>query len=307
VSLTRKSRAALVSVVSNTTLVAVKVVVGALTGSVSVLSEAIHSANDLFAAGIAFVSTRVSDRPSDEQHPFGHGKAESISGAIEAAFIVLAALWIVVEAVGKLLRGGEVESIGLATAVMGGSAAVNALVAWYLFKVAREEDSLALEADAHHLSTDVYSSLGVAAGLGIVWLSGWHVLDPLVALAMAGLIGHIGWKLTLQSGHQLMDASLPSDELAMIRGALAAEPGLVSWHRLRTRKSGSERHVDLHIVLPATMRLAEAHDVTLRVEAAIGRLFPRVQVVVHTDPDTVHARSEAPAEGALGPGAWPGP
>jgi len=227
-----------VSVVPNTTLVAVKVVVGAVTGSVSVLSEAIHSANDLFAAGIAFVSTRVSDRPSDEHHPFGHGKAESIPGAIEAAFIVLAALWIVVEAVGKLLRGGVVESIGLATAVMVGSAAVNTLVAWYLFRVAREEDSLALEADAHHLSTDVYSSLGVSAGLGIVWLTGWHVLDPLIALAMAAVIGRIVWKLTLQAGHQLMDASLPPDELAMIRGALAVEPSLVSWHRLRTPPAG---------------------------------------------------------------------
>jgi cation diffusion facilitator family transporter len=303
VSLTRKSRAALVSVVSNTALVAVKVVVGVLTGSVSVLSEAIHSANDLLAAGIAFVSTRVSDRPSDTCHPFGHGKAESISGAIEAAFIVLAALWIVVEAAGKLVRGGEVESIGLATAVMSASAAVNAVVAWYLFRVACQEDSLALEADAHHLSTDVYSSLGVAAGLGVVWLTGWHALDPLVALAMAAVIGRIGWKLTLQAGQQLMDASLPADELALIRGALAAEPSLVSWHRLRTRKSGSERHVDLHIVLLAAMSLAEAHEVTLRVEAAIARLFPRVQVVVHTDPDNLPARAGAPGEPAPGPRA----
>jgi cation diffusion facilitator family transporter len=295
VALTRKSRAALVSVASNTALVTVKVAVGVLTGSVSVLSEAIHSANDLFAAGIAFVSTRVSDRPTADCHPFGHGKAESISGAVEAAFIVLAALWIVVEAIGKLVRGGEVESVGLATAVMAGSAAVNAVVAWYLFKVAREEDSLALEADAHHLSTDVYTSIGVSVGLGTVWLTGWHVLDPLVALAMAVVIGRIGWRLTLQAGQQLMDASLPSAELALIRAALASEPGLVSWHRLRTRKSGSERHVDLHAVLPAAMSLGEAHEVALRIEAAIVRLFPKVHVVVHMDPDS---HSNAAAESA---------
>jgi len=302
VPLTRKSRAALVSVLSNATLVGVKVVVGVVTGSVSVLSEAIHSANDLLAAGVAFVSTRVSDWPSDERHPFGHGKAESISGAIEAAFIVLAALWIVVEAVRKLIGGGHVESIGLATAVMGGSAAVNALVAWYLFRVARAEDSLALEADAHHLSTDVYSSLGVGAGLGMVWLTGWHVLDPLVALAMAAVIGRIGWKLTLHAGHQLMDASLPADELALIRAALATEPGLVSWHRLRTRKSGSERHVDLHIVLPAAISLAEAHETALRVEASIARLFPRVHVVVHMDPDAAaHQTTAPPSAGVPGP------
>jgi cation diffusion facilitator family transporter len=286
-ALSRKSRAAAVSVASNTALVVLKVVVGVVSQSVSVLSEAIHSANDLVAALIAFASTRVSDRPSDREHPYGYGKAESISGAVEAALIMLAALWIVVEAVRKLFHGGEVEHLGLGAAVMGVSALVNTVVSLYLFRVAKQEDSLALEADAHHLTTDVYTSAGVGAGLLVVWFTGWHVVDPLVAIAVALLIAHVGWKLTIQASGQLMDRSLPPAEVAEIEATLRADRRVLGFHRLRTRKSGSDRYVDAHVVLPAQMGLGEAHEVARGLEAAVERLFPRTHVVVHVDPDAV--------------------
>ncbi len=286
-TLSRKSRAAALSVASNTTLVLLKLVVGVVSQSVSVLSEAIHSANDLVAALIAFASTKVSDRPSDERHPYGYGKAESISGAVEAALILVAALWIVVEAVRKLVHGGEVEHLGLGAAVMGVSALVNTGISLYLFRVARQEDSLALEADAHHLATDVYTSAGVAAGLLVVWLTGWHVVDPLVAIAVALLIARIGWQLTVQAGGQLMDRRLPPDEVAQIETLLHAEPRVLSFHRLRSRKSGSDRHVDLHVVLPASLSLGESHEVAHGLEKAVERLLPRTHVVIHVDPDTV--------------------
>jgi cation diffusion facilitator family transporter len=286
-TLSRKSRAAALSVASNATLVLLKLVVGVVSQSVSVLSEAIHSANDLLAALIAFASTRVSDRPSDERHPYGYGKAESLSGAVEAALILLAALWIVVEAVRKLVQGGEVEHLGLGAAVMGVSALVNTAISLYLFRVAKQEDSLALEADAHHLATDVYTSAGVAAGLLVVWLTGWHVVDPLVAIAVALLIARIGWQLTLQAGGQLLDRSLPPAEMAEIEKVLRADPRVLGFHRLRSRKSGSDRYVDMHVVLPAPLGLGEAHEVARGLEAAVERLLPRTHVVVHVDPDTV--------------------
>jgi cation diffusion facilitator family transporter len=296
--LTRKSRAAAVSVASNATLVVMKVVVGVMSGSVSILSEAIHSGNDLLAAVIAFTSTRVSDRPSDLDHHYGHGKAESISGAVEAALIFVAGLWIVVEAVRKLFHGGEVEHVGLGAAVMMVSALVNTVVSWYLFRVARQEDSLALEADAHHLATDVYTSAGVGVGLAVVWLTGWNVVDPLVAIAVALLIARIGWTLTKQAGGQLMDEALAPAELARIEEILRGEPKLVEYHRLRARKSGSDRHVDVHLVLPATMSLGEAHEVAVSLESAIARALPRTHVVSHLDPHSVVDRRGAGPEQA---------
>ena len=293
-ALSRKSRAAAVSVGSNATLVLLKLVVGVLSGSVSIVSEAIHSAIDLVAALIAFASTRVADRPSDEEHPYGYGKAEGVSGSVEAALILLAALWIAIEAVRKLFSGGEVEHLGLGAAVMGVSALANSGVSFYLFRVAKQEDSLALEADAHHLSTDVYTSAGVAVGLVVVWLTGWHVVDPIVAIGVAVLIASIGWRLTRAATGQLMDHSLPAEEVGEIERALRSDPRVIAFHRLRTRKSGSDRFMDVHIVLPSTMGLGEAHGVAHGLEQAVERLFPRTHALVHVDPESAvppaHAR-----------------
>lgn len=260
--------------------------VGVLSGSVSILSEAIHSAIDLLAALIAFLSVRVADRPPDDEHTYGHGKAESISGAVEAALILIAAFWIVVEAVRKLVGGGEVAHVHLGTAVMGVSAVVNATIARYLHRVAEREDSLALAADAQHLTADVYTSAGVGLGLGVVWITGWHWLDPVAALGVAILIGVIGVKLTRQAMRHLMDSSLPPEEISTIETILRAEPRLLSWHRLRTRKSGSERHVDMHIVLGGETLLEEAHAISVELERRITSALPNAQVVIHIDPHT---------------------
>lgn len=284
VSGSRKAKAAAFSIASNVTLVILKLVIGIFTGSVSIISEAIHSANDLLAALIAYASVRISDRPPDKEHPFGHGKAESISGAIEAGLIILAAVWIVVEAIKRLMSGREVEHIGWGAAVMLISVLLNTLVSRYLFRVAREEDSLALEADAQHLATDVYTSLGVAVGLVIVWITDWHFIDPLAAIAVALLIGHIGWKLTVNASKHLMDHGLPLDEVRQIEQIVNAEPRVRSWHDLRTRKSGSQRHVDLHIVLKSDSSLMEAHEVADDLEKRINARLPHAHVVIHTDP-----------------------
>ncbi len=280
----RKSGAAALSVASNTTLVVMKLMAGIFSGSVSIISEAIHSANDLLASLIAYWSIRIADQPPDQEHPFGHGKAESISGAIEAGLIVLAAIWILVEAIRKMITGGEVEHVGFGTLVMAFSVVVNFVVSRYLFKVAKAEDSIALEADAHHLSTDVYTSLGVTFGLFLVWFTGWQIIDPLMAIAVALLIGRIGWKLTRDASRHLMDYRLPEPEVDQIREILDTETRIQSWHDLRTRKSGSYRHIDLHIVLRSDSSLMEAHEIADDLERRISNRLNAAHVVIHTDP-----------------------
>jgi cation diffusion facilitator family transporter len=276
--------AATLSVASNSTLVVLKLVVGFLSGSVSIIAEGIHSANDLIAALIAFISVRISEQPPDEEHPYGHGKAESISAAAEAILIVGAAVWIVIEAVRRLLKPEPVEHLGIGVAVMGISVVLNIVVSRYLFRVAREEDSPALEADAHHLATDVYTSMGVVAGLAVTGLTGWHIVDPLMAIGVAMLILKIGLGLTMKSLHHLMDAQLPTAEVSRIEGILNGETRIHSWHNLRTRKSGSTRHIDLHIVFRNDATLLEAHQVADELEKRIAQEMAPAHVVIHVDP-----------------------
>ncbi len=284
----RKVRAASVSVGSNTALVIGKLTVGIATGSVSIIAEAIHSGIDLVAAFIAWVSVRVADRPADRDHPYGHGKAESISGAIEAVLIVIAAFWIIIEAAHRLhiiwMHEATVNMPGLGVLVMGVSVVVNLWVSRYLFRVAHEEDSLALEADAHHLSTDVMTSVGVMLGLLAVMLTGWQMIDPIVALIVALFIGKIGVELSLTAGAQLMDRRLPSSEVAKVRSILDSCAEIHSWHNLRTRKAGSHREVDLHLVFPSEISLVHAHGVADRLEKEIAQALAPAQVVVHMDP-----------------------
>lgn len=282
--MSRKVFAASVSVLSNTTLVVVKLVTGFFSGSVSIIAEAIHSANDLLASLIALISVRIAERPPDNEHPYGHGKAESIAAGIEAVLIIGAAVWIIVEALQRMVRQQPVEHLGWGALVMMLSVVLNTSVARYLFRVAREEDSPALEADAHHLATDVYTSLGVTVGLIVVWLTGWYVLDPLVAMVVALLILRIGFTLTIRSLHHLMDSRLPLTEVSLIEEILNGETRIHSWHNLRTRKSGNTRHIDLHIVFRNDATLLEAHQVADELEKRIERELAPAHVVIHVDP-----------------------
>jgi cation diffusion facilitator family transporter len=284
VSTDRKTRAASLSVISNISLVVFKLTVGLLTGAVSVMAEALHSAIDLLAALIAFFSIRIAAQPADSDHPFGHGKAESISGALEALLIVGAAIWIVIEAVAKLFDGQQAAHLELGIGVMVISAIINILVSRHLLRVAKETDSLALEADGHHLATDVMTSLGVAAGLGLVWWTGWQPLDAIVALGVAVWIGLLGWKLTVTASKQLMDHGLPEEDIEKVRRILQAESRILSWHDLRTRKAGNQRHVDLHIVCPGDMLLKNAHQVADDLEKSIAETLHPATVVIHLDP-----------------------
>ncbi|MDO6386776.1 MULTISPECIES: cation diffusion facilitator family transporter [unclassified Uliginosibacterium] len=283
--MSRKKNVALLSVASNTLLIVLKLAAGVLSGSVSIISEAIHSMMDLVAAVIAFFAVRLADVPPDEDHPYGHEKFENVSGVIEGVLIVVAALWIIIEAVHKLGSPEPMQAVGWGVAVMFVSALVNTLVAHQLYKVAREEQSMALEADALHLKADVYTSLGVGFGLAAIWATGWHQLDPLVAIAVALFILKEAVELIAKAFAPLIDASLPKEEIEAIHAALSRHAqDFIDYHELRTRQSGKIRHVDLHVRLHRHTTLENVHVLCDRLESEIVRSVEHAKVLIHADP-----------------------
>ncbi len=281
-----KIRAASFSILSNFTLTVLKLVVGLTMHSVSVIAEAAHSGIDLIAALIAFFSVRESGKPADESHRYGHGKIESLSGMIEALLIFGAAGYIIYEAVKKLMHGkAEIEELGIGAAVMAVSAAANFLVSRYLYIVAKKTDSLALEADALHLRTDVYTSAGVLAGLIIIKFTGLEILDPIVAIAVALLILVAACRLTWSAVQNIIDVRLPDEEEDIIRGVLKKHSSsVVEYHKLRTRKSGNVRYIDFHMVVAKSSSLEESHRMSHVVVEEIRNLLPNSQVLVHAEP-----------------------
>lgn len=280
-----KRKAAAFSVLSNTTLVLAKLIVGLLINSVSVIAEAIHSGLDLVAALIAYFAVRTSSQPPDREHEYGHGKIENVSGTIEAVLIFIAALWIAWEAVDKLIRGATVEVVGPGIAVMALSVILNTLVSRYLMKVAKRSDSVALQADALHLSTDVITSLGVLGGLVAIQLTGQHLIDPLAAILVAMIIMRAAYQLTKDAFLDLLDRRLPQREEELIASIINAHrPKVVEFHNLRTRKAGPERHIDMHVVFPRGTSLQEAHGMCDHLEESIARALPNSSVVLHVEP-----------------------
>ncbi|NLI16990.1 MAG: cation transporter [candidate division Zixibacteria bacterium] len=281
----QKQTAATISVASNATLVVGKLIVGISINSISVISEAIHSGIDLMAAVIAFFAVKESNKPPDKQHPFGHGKAEGISGAFEGLLIFIAIILIVMEAIKKLLHGAEAIKVDWGLVVMGLSAVLNTFVSRFLFKVARKTDSLALEADALHLSTDVITSLGVFVGLLLIKLTDWHWLDPLIALGVAIVIGKAAYNITKRAVKDLMDENLAESELDIINKVLKEhQPHFVGFHDLRSRKSGNNREIDLHLVQCRNVKLQDAHDVCDHIEEELYKRLPRVHITIHVEP-----------------------
>jgi len=271
------------SILSNTILILMKVISGIISGSVSIISEAIHSSMDLVAAIIAFLSVRVSDNPPDKRHPYGHGKVENISGVIEALLIFVAAIWIIIEAVKKLLGGViELDSIGIGSLVMLVSAIINAIVSKRLYKVARETNSVALEADALHLKTDVYTSLGVAVGLGLIMLTGITWLDPIVAILVALFIIKESYELLKRAFTPLLDTAWADDEILELKKELNRLE--VHYHDLRTRVAGNYRFLDLHIEIPENVSVGSAHQYCDKIESELTNSYDNLTVTIHVEP-----------------------
>ena len=282
-----KSRAAAISIASNSVLIVFKLIVGLLSGSIAIISEAVHSGSDLIAAIIAFLAVRRAAAPPDEKHHYGHEKVENLSGVIEALLIIAAAVVIIVEGVHKLIDGVHIDHVWLGIAVMTVSGVVNLVVSkMVLYPVARRTQSAALEADAAHLLTDVYTSFGVAGGLLLVQITGIETIDPIAAIAVATLIIHTGYSLVVGSTKVLLDETLPPDELELIRGCVRSHKGevITGYHRLRARRAGSRRHIDLHITVDESLSVGEAHEIAEHIKADIRECVPNSDVLVHIEP-----------------------
>ena len=289
-----KSRAAAVSIASNSCLIVFKLVVGLISGSISIISEALHSGSDLAAAAVAFYSVRKAAKPADLDHRYGHDKSENVSGVVEALLIFVAAVAIIYEGVMKLISGVHIDHVWLGIGVMAVSAVVNLVVSTkVLGPVARRTDSAALEADAAHLFTDVYTSVGVVIGLLLVKLTGIKLFDPIAAIAIAMLIISTAYRLTVHSTRVLLDETLPEEELAIIRACVREHRGeLISgYHKLRARRAGSRRHIDMHVTVDEHMTVSEAHDVAEHIMADIRAAVPNSDVLVHVEPRS-HERED---------------
>jgi len=280
------SKVAFLSVASNTLVVILKVVVGLLTGSVAVLSEAIHSALDLMASLIAFFSVRLSGRAADNNHPYGHGKVENISGTIETILIFVAGVWIIYECVHKILAPTPVEMPYLGIIVMLVGATINYIVSRKVKRKADELNSVAMKSNAFHLLTDVFTSLGVAASLLLVYITGWHILDPIIGIILALYIMKEAVHLMRESFPPLLDARLSDEEEKQILDVIEAYKNrYIEFHDFRTRRSGPEEYIDFHLVVPSFMKIDEAHQLCDEMELAIQQLFHRAQILIHLEPE----------------------
>ncbi len=283
---TLKQNTARLSIISNSALVVFKLAVGLAGGAVSIVSEAAHSAVDLIAALIAYYAVRKAAQPPDEHHAYGHGKVENLSAAVEAALIVIAALWIIYEAVQKLTAGHIPAYLEYGIAVMAVSIVVNWYVSDKLMKVARKTCSHALEADALHLRADIWTSGGVLVGLVVIKVTGLPWLDPVIAIVVAGVVFKAGYTMTKKSLYELTDVSLPPEEEEIIAGIFAAHPAILAYHQLRTRRSGSLRLIDVHLILRRDMHLDAAHAVCDEVEAALEARLAPCEATIHLEPCT---------------------
>lgn len=297
-----KTGAARLSIFSNATLIALKLAAGAVTGSVAIITEAIHSSVDLVASFVAFFSVRAADEPADREHPYGHHKLENFAAAIEGMLILVGAGIIIYEATRRLVEGAEVDDLGFGIAVIAFSALTNVGVSTFLYRRSRQLDSPALAGDAAHLSTDALTSFGVLVGLALVEITGEAAFDAIAALAVAFAIIVAGVRILTSSGRELVDEAPPPDELDRIEAAIAAErsraPEIAGYHKLRGRRSGNRRYIDLHLQFVAGTTLEDAHAITHRVREAIEREIPHSDVLIHVEPEQ---SLRPPEEAARGP------
>lgn len=279
------TRFAWLSIAAAIATMLLKTVAWRLTGSVGLLSDALESLVNLAGALMALAMLSVAARPPDEDHPHGHGKAEYFSAGVEGSLIVIAAVSIAVAAVDRLLHPRALEQVGLGLGVSVAASLVNLGVALVLLRAARVHRSVTLQANAHHLLTDVWTSAGVLVGVGAVALTGWQRLDPIVALAVAANIVWTGGRIVLESVGGLMDAALPEDEIAVLRRLLDAYAAQgIEYHALRTRRAGALRFVSVHVLVPPDWSVQRGHDVLEQIEGEIRRALPPVTILTHLEP-----------------------
>ena len=279
-----KERIIILSIASNTLLVLIKLIIGLASGLVSIVAEALHSANDLLASIIAYFGVKKSLEPPDEDHQYGHGKWEVITGTIENILILLIAVYIVYEGVDKLLHKTEPKNVEFGIVVMIISGVVNIFISRYLIRKGREMRSIGIEVDGEHLRADVITSIGVAVALILLKLTNWSWLDPAAALFVGIWVLFIFFELMGKLIRQMTDTSLAKEELVKIEEIVKSIPEIKFYHKIRTRQSGSTIFVDMHIKVDPALSVARGHDITRDIESRLRDLFKDVNVLVHVEP-----------------------
>ncbi len=289
-----KSGAAALSIASNSILIALKLAAGAITGSIAIITEAIHSLIDLVASVIAFISVRKADEPADEEHPYGHEKVENLAANFEGVLILIGAALIVYEATHRLVVGSSVESLGVGIAVMGFSVLANLVVSGVLYRQARVHESPALEGDAAHLRADALTSAGVLVGLALVQITGVAAFDSITALIVAAAIVSAGINIIRRSSGALVDEVLPDAEMDRIEQAIAAArtPEVAGYHKLRARRAGRRRHIDFHVQYRSGTSLERAHELAHQMRDSIEAEISEAEVLIHVEPETSYRERE---------------
>jgi cation diffusion facilitator family transporter len=289
--MTAVRRMAMLSIATSIVTLALKFGAYFLTGSVSLWSDALEAFVNLAAGLVALGALTLAERPADDRHAYGHDKAEYFSSGVEGALILVAAIAIIWSAIERLLMPRALEQIGLGMLIALVAAAANFATARVMLRVARQHDSITIEADARHLLTDVWTTAGILAGLAVVVvMPQWAVLDPLMAIAVAVHILFTGFDLLRRSADGLMDVALPARDVKRVEALIGAElPPDASFHALRTRKAGARRFLEFHLAVPGTLSVAESHALCDRIEAALTASLAKAHVTIHVEPNETSA------------------
>jgi cation diffusion facilitator family transporter len=278
------TRFAWLSIAAALATIALKTVAWRITGSVGLLSDAIESVVNLVGGIMALAMLTIAARPADEDHAYGHSKAEYFSSGVEGSLILVAAVSIAIAAVLRLITPKPLEAIGMGLAVSVAASLVNLVVALLILRAGKKHNSITLEANAHHLFTDVWTSVGVVAGVGLVALTKWNWLDPVVALLVAANIVWTGVRIVRRSIAGLMDISLSPEDIATVRKVLKTyEQTGIQFHALRTRQAGARKFVSTHVLVPGDWTVQRGHELLDKIEADVGRALPDTVVFTHLE------------------------
>lgn len=280
-----KKFAAGLSITSNAFIIITKLIAGMVSGSISIISEAIHSLSDFLASVLTFFAVTRSAEPADKEHPFGHGKYEDMSGFIEGGLIIFAGCFIIFESANKLIKGYTLQTESmLGIYVMAFAVVANFAVSRYLFYVAKKSDSVSLLADAEHLSTDIFSSLGVLVGLVLIKITGIAALDPIVALIVAVIILKTGFTISKETLNNLLDGSLPQDDIKKIETILKSNKVIKGFKNIKGRKSGQYKDIELTLLFNPDMKISCAHSICDQIESEIKKELGNVSTIIHAEP-----------------------
>lgn len=285
-------RIAAVSLFVTACLLALKLTIGIISDSIAVLSDAVDSGTDLAGGAAALVSLRIAAQPADEDHPYGHGKVEAVSASVAATVVGLGGGLITFQAVRRLIEGSPAIDVDIGIAAMMIAAAANILMAVLMRREARRSGSMALQAESTHLQTNVVQAGTIICGLALVEITSERLFDPVTALLLASYMAWTAIRIVRTALEDIMDQSLPDAELAVIEKVLLAHKGeVLGYHRLRTRRSGATRHIDMHLIFEADRTVVDVHDASDHIEADIQARLPGAEVVIHPEPDEGQERT----------------